>query len=144
MFEIWIVYMHYLTLRNLQQSFYIPFFILAFFLVNGCSVSHFDNDTQTLHVIGFTHVKMRVPRENEGKAVLHQVNSYGIAAGSLREGSHLTIGYSENTLLDISGEQLLCFEWPTESLIDVKVDNSNPFMLNGVCKNESEERNTNN
>tara|TARA_R110001599_G_scaffold352691_1_gene588249 strand:+ start:560 stop:823 length:264 start_codon:yes stop_codon:yes gene_type:complete len=80
-------------------------------------------------------MKMRVPEANDGQSVYHQVNSYGISAGTLREGGHFSLGYSENTVLDIADDQILCFEWPTSSLIDVKVNHSQPNILKGICNN---------
>lgn len=103
--------------------------------VIGCSVTYYDESSETIHVIGFSHMKMRVPEANDGQSVYHQVNSYGISAGTLREGGHFSLGYSENTVLDIADDQILCFEWPTSSLIDVKVNHSQPNILKGICNN---------
>ena len=103
--------------------------------LTGCSVTYYDEASETMHVIGFSHMKMRVPEANGGQSVYHQVNTYGVSAGTLREGGHFTIGYSENTVLDIADDQILCFVWPTSSLIYVKVNQSLPELENGVCNN---------
>lgn len=101
--------------------------------LSGCAVSYYNEESETLHVIGLSHVKMKVPKSNGGQSVYHQVNSYGLAGGTLREGGFFSLGYSQNTVLDITDDQILCFVWPSSSLLDVKVNESKPKLLNGVC-----------
>lgn len=103
------------------------------FFILGCSVSYYDKQSETLHVIGFSHVKMKVPEVNKGHSVYHQVNAYGVAGGTLREGGFFSIGYSQNTILDMADDQVLCFVWPTSNLMDVKLNYPKPELLNGVC-----------
>jgi hypothetical protein len=110
-------------------------FFFITFSICGCSINYYDESSDTIHVIGFTHVKMRVPEPNGVQSVYHQVISYGISAGTLREGGHFSLGYSENSVLDIANDQILCFVWPTSSLIDVNVNHFQPDLLNGVCNN---------
>lgn len=102
----------------------------------GCSVTYYDESSETIHVVGFSHMKMRVPEANNEQSVYHQVISYGISAGTLREGGHFSLGYSENTVLDISDDQILCFIWPTSSLLDVNLIDYLPNSMNGVCNND--------
>lgn len=110
------------------------FGLLAIFS-SSCSVTYYDNNSQTVHVFGLTHVTMRVPAANAGQVVIHQVNTYGISAGTLREGGQLSVGYSEQTILDLSDDKQLCLLWPNADLINVKIneDISDQFNVKGVC-----------
>lgn len=102
----------------------------------ACSVSYYVEDTNTVHTIGFSHLQMRVPNSNAGKVVVHQVSTYGIGAGSLREGGFLTLGYSENTVFDFNDDMVLCFVWPTGELIDLGIESIKSNLEKGICNNE--------
>lgn len=118
--------------------------VIAIVNITACSVTYHDEDTNTVHTIGFSHLQMRVPNSNAGKVVIHQVSTYGIGAGSLREGGFLTLGYSENTVFDFNDDMVLCFVWPTGELIDLESEIIKSNLEKGVCNNElNEEINSN-
>jgi len=102
--------------------------LLIALLTQSCAVSYYSEETSTLHVFGFGHVAMRVP-ESGPQSVYHQLNTYGISAGTTREGGHLDIGYVRNTVLDIANDETLCFQWPSTDLMEVRVGKGFPGTL---------------
>ena len=89
----------------------------------GCSIHHFDDKTGTEHIWGIGHMTMRVSEPNEGvRAVVGQVQTVGLSAGSVQETGFATIGWQRLTrLLAIDADTTIRFEWPDSDLLDVRV-----------------------
>lgn len=105
--------------------------------VTGCAFSYYSEADSTLHVFGLSHIAMRIP-EAEPQSVYHQQHSYGLAFGSNREGTQVSLGYTENTVLDIANNESLCFEWPSSKLMQVRIGQNPPQSLGHRCISEDE------
>lgn len=111
--------------------------LLSLSVFSSCSVSYYSEQDSTLHVFGIGHLAMRVP-DAEQQTVYHQQYSYGLAIGSNREGAQMSLGYTENTVLDIANNESLCFEWPSAKLIQVKLGHTIPQLPQSRCLSEND------
>ena len=100
--------------------------------IAGCAVTYYDEESSTMHMFGFGHMKMRVPDESN-QTVYHEVNDYGVSIGTSRVGGHVNLGHYSETVLDIADDQSLCFEWPRSDLFTVRVGRDFPLDESKGC-----------
>lgn len=121
-----------LSRSNISKALCIGIFILN---STGCAVSYYSPEDSTYHLYGFGHLKMKVP-EDSGQTVYQQIDSYGLMLGTNREGGQFSLGYSQNTIVDVSNDSGLCFEWPSSDLFEIKISNHFPLNRTQGCSNE--------
>ena len=94
----------------------------------GCAVHYYNPDTGVEHLIGFGHMKMKVQEPNEGvRAIVTGTETIGVAAGTIEEGVHFAAGWNRSSRLKaIDKDTSVRFEWPTNSLINVRVGSLPP------------------
>ena len=98
--------------------------------LGGCALHFYDEATGTEHVWGLAHVKMRVQPSTEGVTALAQGSeTLGFSAGRTAAGSHLALGWHDESRILVSPEDAsLRFEWPTSDVFDVRVGAKPPFL----------------
>lgn len=97
--------------------------------ISGCAVHYYDRSTGTEHVWGLAHMKMRVEPSTEGvQAVVQGNEALGFSAGTTAAGSHLALGWHDESRILVSPEDTaLRFEWPSSSVFDVRVGTRPPL-----------------
>ena len=106
-----------------------PLFALSLLLAQpGCALHYYNPDTGVEHLIGFGHMKMRVTEPNEGvRAVVTGTQTLGLAAGTITAGAQLSIGWNRSSQLRAIDENTsIRFEWPTNSLFNVRAGSLPP------------------
>ena len=108
--------------------------LIVFFCTQcpGCAIHYYDANTSTQHVFGLSHIAMKVPAD-QGQTVYSQTRSYGVSGGSSRGGGHFSVGFFEETMLDLAEDSSYCFEWPDSTLFNIKVGSEPPNWLVGEC-----------
>lgn len=104
---------------------------------SGCAVHYFDSDTQTEHIWGIGHMKMRFLEPEEGlQAVVHGTDVLGASLGKADKHGYLTLGWQRLEFIDILKESTAVrLEWPTSDFVNVRIGsrfpntNISPFEL---------------
>lgn len=104
--------------------------VIAFILQNaGCAVQYFDTTTQTEHLWGFGHFKMKTLAPTE--QVQATVKGVEIIGASIKAGAddyHLMFGWNSTTQMNVLSEGAsVRLEWPNSSLFSVRVGSKPPF-----------------
>ena len=78
-------------------------FILAVsLLTSGCAFRYFDSSTGIDHVIGFGHLRMRVPPAAEERlAIMRSVSALGLSTGVCDGNFAVTAGWAEDERVEI-------------------------------------------
>ncbi|MBL8764660.1 MAG: hypothetical protein JNM07_10370 [Phycisphaerae bacterium] len=88
----------------------------------GCAVHYFDSETQTEHVWGFTHVRMRATPAEEGvRATLTEVGVLGIGVGITPRQSYVSAGWNQVRFLEVRDDTTVRLEWPRSDFFSVRV-----------------------
>ena len=81
------------------------FFLCLLLLQSGCAVHYYDPATETEHLWGFGHMKMRIVEPSEGlEAVVHGTDVLGVSLGKTIEHSYFTVGWHRVEFIDIRKE----------------------------------------
>ncbi len=117
-----------MLLLSWNICFYI--IVLASVMTSGCAVQYYDKATQTEHLWGIGHMKMKVSPANEG--VMAIVKSTEIVGASIMFGndeSHILLGWNNFTRLYITSESAsVRLLWPSSDLFSVRVGSRPPFL----------------
>lgn len=110
--------------------------ILACSLQVGCAVHYFDSDTNTEHIWGIGHMKMRIADAEEGvQAVVRGNGVIGFSVGRLDQLYYLTAGWHRTQRLDaIADNTCLRFEWPSSDFAKVRIGTNFPPMVDDTSK----------
>lgn len=97
-------------------------------LCSGCAVHYYDQKSQTDHVFGLGHMRLRVPNDAEGtKAVVKGSTVVGMKIGAGLENYSIGAGYDSGYRIIIhSNDVSLRFEWPTSDGFNVRLGTKPP------------------
>jgi len=97
--------------------------VLFAWTASGCAVVYYDRETGTQHLYGVGHLAIRVAPPAEGvQAVVTEVETLGIGAGSVAQGGYVTLGWQQSQTLSVIEENTsVRLEWPTDKPMDVRV-----------------------
>lgn len=111
----------------------LPFFKLRFVLFffcaclcitvfTGCAIK-FQDRNDVVHLIGFGHMKMKVPDAKEGvQAVMYGTETIGLTVGKTAAGHHISAGWHKIEQLDIVDENTsIRLERPESSFFTIEV-----------------------
>jgi len=77
---------------------------LCIAVFTGCAIK-FQDQNDVVHLIGFGHMKMKVPDAEEGvQAVMYGTESIGLTVGKTAAGHHISAGWYKIEQLDIVDE----------------------------------------
>lgn len=109
---------------------------LACSLQLGCAVHYFDSDTNTEHIWGIGHMKLRIADAEEGvQAVVRGNDVIGFSVGRLDQQYYLTAGWHRTQRLDaIADNTCLRFEWPNSDFAKVRIGTNFPPMVDDTSK----------
>jgi hypothetical protein len=113
--------------RGLRRVFLLP---LAIVVYAGCAVQYYDPATQTEHLWGVGHFKMKVAPANEGvQATVKGATVVGASVKIAPDDSHVVVGLDKTSQMVVVGEGAsVRFEWPTNDLFSVRVGSRPPFL----------------
>lgn len=96
---------------------------------SGCAVHYFDPDTQTEHLWGFGHMKMKYLEPNEGlQAVVHGTDVIGVSFGKADKHGYFTVGWQRLEFIDIVKQSTgVRLEWPTGGFVNVRIGSRFPY-----------------
>ena len=96
---------------------------------SGCAIQYYDRATETEHLWGFGHMKMKLATPEERvRATVKGLEIIGVGAGLGKERSHVTIGWSNDKHLEVIDENTTVrFEWPTSDFFKVRVGSEPPL-----------------
>ena len=97
--------------------------LCAIALFYGCSLHYYDAQTQTEHMWGIGHMKMRLGEPNEGlQAVVHGTDVFGVSLGKADKHRYFTIGWQRLEFIDVVQENTaIRLEWPANDYLSVRV-----------------------
>ena len=106
-------------------------------MISGCAVHYYDGDTQTEHLWGFGHMKMKYLEPNEGlQAIVHGTDVIGLSIGKADKHGYFTVGWQRLEFIDIVKESTAVrLEWPASNFVNVRIGsrfpntNVSPFEL---------------
>lgn len=100
----------------------------------GCAINYYDRETSTEHLWGFGHLQLKVIDPQCGtKAVVRGCETYGVAAGNLKNQSYLSIGVQRREWVDFLVEDaVVCMERPLDGgLFTLRLNNTWPNDSDG-------------
>lgn len=102
-----------------------PCLILA---VSGCAVHYFDVETQTEHIWGIGHMKMKYLEPNEGlQAVVHGTDTLGLSVGKAGEHRYFAVGWQNLQFIDVLTESTAVrLEWPQSDFASIRIGSRFP------------------
>lgn len=105
-------------------------------ITSGCAIQYYDPDTQTEHLWGFGHMKMRIAPPVEGvQALVKGKEVIGASIGFGGADGHFLLGWNSYKQVQIVGESTsIRLEWPTSDPFDIRVGTCPPFLKD--CKND--------
>lgn len=103
---------------------------LVIIVHGGCAVQYYDPVTQTDHLWGFGHFKMKVAPANEGvQATVKGATVVGASVKIAPDDTHLVIGLDKTSQMAVmSDDASVRLEWPTNDLFSVRVGSRPPFL----------------
>ena len=95
---------------------------LCIAVFTGCAIK-FQDRNDVVHLIGFGHMKMKVPDAKEGvQAVIYGTETLGLAVGKTVAGHHISVGWHRIEQLDIVDENTsIRIERPKSSLFTIEI-----------------------
>lgn len=115
-------------MQRLSHVFWL--LVLAPFIVGGCAIQYYDRATQTEHLWGLGHMKMRVALPDEGvKAIVKSTEVVGVSVAVGSDESHILLGWNRFTRLNVTSESTsIRLLWPSSDLFSVRVGSRPPFL----------------
>jgi hypothetical protein len=97
-------------------------------MVSGCAVHYYDGNTQTEHLWGLGHMKMKYLEPNEGlQAVVHGTDVAGVSLGKADKHGYFTVGWHRIEFIDVVKESIaIRIEWPTNDFVNVRIGSRFP------------------
>jgi hypothetical protein len=107
--------------------------MLMMITASGCALHYYDPATQTEHVWGLAHVRMKVAPANEGvQAVVKGTTVVGASLKIAPDDKHLSLGFDKSTQMAVASEGAsVRLEWPKSDLFSVRVGSRPPFLPAG-------------
>jgi hypothetical protein len=104
---------------------------VAIGVFTGCAVQYYDPVTQTEHLWGFGHFKMKVAPANEGvQAIVKSATVVGASVKFAPDYNHLVVGVDKTSQMTVVSEGAsVRLEWPTNDLFSVRVGSRPPFLV---------------
>jgi hypothetical protein len=98
----------------------------------GCAVQYYDPATQTEHLWGVGHFKMKVAPVSEGiQAIVKGATVVGASVKIAPDDNHVVIGLDKTSQMAVVSEGAsVRLEWPTNDLFSVRVGSRPPFLPN--------------
>lgn len=115
----------------------------------GCAVQYYDEATQTDHLWGVGHFKMKVSLPNEGlQATVKGSSVVGANVKIAPDDTHLVLGWNKTSEMAVVNEGAsIRLEWPRNDPFSVRVGSRPPFLANreetdskGALPTEGEDR----
>lgn len=107
-------------------------FLLPLVIVvhGGCAVQYYDPATQTEHLWGVGHFKMKVAPANEGvQATVKGATVVGASLKIAPDDTHVVVGLDKTSQMAVVSEGAsVRLEWPTNDLFSVRVGSRPPFL----------------
>ena len=115
--------------RGLWRLFFLP---LAIVVYAGCAVQYYDPVTQTDHLWGFGHFRMKVAPASEGvQAIVKSATVVGANVKIAADDTHVTVGWDRSTQMAVMSEGAsVRLEWPNNNLFNMRVGSRPPFLPN--------------
>ncbi len=116
---------------QLSQGFWWVLLLLLTIVVHGgCAVQYYDPVTQTDHLWGVGHFKMKVAPANEGvQATVKGATVVGASLKIAPDDNHLVVGWDKTSQMAVVSEGAsVRLEWPTNDLFSVRVGSRPPFL----------------
>ena len=97
---------------------------------HGCALHHYDKATDTEHIWGFGHMKMKVTPPCEGlQTIVRGTDVLGLSLGIGKQQNYLTAGWHRTQRLDVVAESTaIRYEWPDSDFAKVRVGSKFPFQ----------------
>jgi hypothetical protein len=107
--------------------------LLASLVSEGCAVQYYDKATQTEHLWGVGHFKMKAAPPNEGvQATVKGVEVLGASIKFGDDDTHLMVGWNKTSQLAVVSEGAsVRLEWPNSDMFSVRVGSLPPFLSDG-------------
>ncbi len=121
------------------QRIFIPCIILALpFFITSCAIQYVDKKTDTTHLFGFGHMKVRIPEQREGmNAIVSSVEVFGLSTGVDSGEWHVAAGWHKNILLRVTDDSSVKLLWPNNNVFDIHVGSFPPFLVEREVKTNS-------
>ena len=105
---------------------------LAIVFYGGCALHYYDPVTQTDHLWGVGHFKMKVAPANEGvQAIVKGATVVGASVKIASDDTHVVVGWDTTSQIAVMSEGAsVRLEWPTSDLFSVRVGSRPPFLPN--------------
>jgi hypothetical protein len=115
---------------GLRRLLFLGFVILVY---GGCAVQYYDPATQTDHLWGLGHFKMKVAPANEGvQAVVKGATVLGASVKIAPDDKHVVLGWDNTSQMIVMSEGAsVRLEWPTNDPFSVRVGSRPPFLPAG-------------
>jgi len=98
-------------------------------LLSACAIKYLDESTQTWHLIGIGHVKLRLTPPNEGvRALLSGNQTLGISTGYAHQGAFVSLGYDSQTLMQVMDDTQVRLDWASSSPFSIEVGTTYPTI----------------
>lgn len=99
----------------------------------GCAVQYYDPATQTEHLWGVGHFKMKVAPANEGvQAIVKGATVVGASVKFAPGDTHAVVGVDKTSQMAVVSEGAsVRLEWPANDLFSVRVGSRPPFLPEG-------------
>ena len=104
--------------------------------IMGCAVQYVDNESDTVHLFGIGHMKVKVSELNEGvRAIVtgSEVLGVNFMIGG-ETGSALSVGFTGDTKLRVTDNTSVRLDWPNRNIFDIHVGTIPPFNINNNNK----------
>jgi hypothetical protein len=105
--------------------------LLMLFINSSCAVQYYDKTTQTEHLWGIGHFKMKVAPPIEGLQAVFKSNE--VVGASVKVGaddSHLVLGWNNASQMYVVNESAsVRLEWPNSDMFSVRVGSKPPFLF---------------
>lgn len=104
--------------------------VLVSIMSGGCAIQYYDKATQTEHLWGIGHMKMKVAPANEGvKAIVKSTEVAGASITIGNDESNILLGWNNFTRLYVTSESAsVRLLWPSSDLFSVRVGSRPPFL----------------
>jgi len=104
--------------------------VLVSIMSGGCAIQYYDKATQTEHMWGIGHMKMKAaPATEDVKAIVKSTEVIGASISFGDDESHILLGWNNFTRLYVTSESAsVRLLWPSSDLFTVRVGSRPPFL----------------
>ncbi len=117
-------------MQESPRLWWVLLLLLAIVGQGGCAVQYYDPATQTDHLWGVGHFKMRVVPANEGvQATVKGATVVGASVKIAPDDTHLAVGWDQTSQMAVVSEGAsVRLEWPTSDPFSVRVGSKPPIL----------------